>query len=74
MAQKIEVESMSDELAESIRRIGAATRAMKASGLKQSAIVVLIKDQLGVTFRKDVIVQVLNALDRLESTYLEPRK
>lgn len=71
---KIEVESMSDELAESIRRIGNATRAMQASGLKQSAIVVLIKDQLGVTFKKSEIERVLNALNRLEATYLEARK
>lgn len=72
--KKIEVQSVSDELAEAIRNIDTAMQAVSKSGLKESTIIVLLKDSLGNRVRKDQIQEVLWGLNNLKKTYLKGDK
>lgn len=71
---KIEVQSMTDELAEAIKNIDNAMQAIANSEIKQSTIIVLLKDYLGQRIRKDQIQDVLFGLNNLKSTYLKEKK
>jgi len=68
MAKQIEVQSVTDEVAKAIFKIQVAADAMRKSGLKQRAIVVLLHDLTKVN--KSDIVYILNGLDKLADTYL----
>ena len=68
---QIIVESMSDELAKAIKQISEAMQKIESSGLKKKTIVILLKDYLGNTVRKDQIESVINGLNALERTYLD---
>lgn len=72
--KKIEVQSVSEELAEAIKNIDTAMQALSKSGLKESTIIVLLKDMLGNSIRKDQIQEVLYGLNNLKSRYLKGDK
>lgn len=57
-------------LAESIRIIGKAAKALRASGLNETAIIVLLHDKTHLSKRS--IKEVLDGLRQLESWYCRP--
>lgn len=69
MGKQIEVQSFSDEIAEAVRTLSRTAQAMKQSGLKRRALLVLLNDLTGVT--KTNITYVLDGLESLENYYLE---
>lgn len=74
MKKQIEVQSVTDEIADSIRKIAIAAKAMENSGLKKKTIVILLKDYCGNSVRKDQIETVLHALNALDRVYLQDKK
>lgn len=69
---QIEVESISEEIAEAIRNIDAAVKKMSASGLSDKAIVVLLQDLIGPrNIKRMDIENVLWGMRNLKQTYLE---
>ena len=74
MSTQIKIQSVSDELAEAIKNIDTAMQQISNSGLKQTTIIVLIKDILGQRIKKQDIQDVLWSLNQLKSTYLKDQK
>lgn len=72
--KKIEVQSMTDELAEAIKSIDKAMQVISNSAIEQRTIVLLLKDHLGNSIRKDQIEDVLRGLNNLKRNYLKAGK
>lgn len=71
MPTHIPVQSMTDDLAKSIRQIDAAVKSIASSGVKRETLVVLIKAHLGSRIAVADIRNVLTSLDKLADIYLE---
>lgn len=72
MPTHIPVESMTDEIAESIKKVSDAAESMERSGLSRRAIVVLLQESIGSRrVTRDQILLVLDHLPRLKKIYLK---
>lgn len=71
--KKIEVQSVTDEIAESIRKVAEAGKALQNSGLTMSAQVILLQEAIGGSryIKRDQIFYVLQELPKLADKYLK---
>lgn len=69
---KIEVHSVTDDIAENIKQIAEAGLAIKQSKLNEKALVVLLQEAIGSKYiTRDQIRYVLDELPRLKNNYLK---
>lgn len=70
--KQIEVQSVTDEIAQNIKTVADAMKALNASGLQQKTIVILLQEAIGSKYiTRDQIRYVLDELPKLDKTYLK---